>query len=183
VSLLHTFSRPAVLGSLLAVSVAGNMLLGGVIAGRIGAHAMHPPLTGRDFESRLPFIPEAERREMREQMRKSMPEMRKHWREMREMRESLARELARDTPDRATIERQLAAIRAESAAIQQTLHAGFVDMALKLEPEERKRMLDAMLEARAPGAHHRGPGPFGPHAGGPMAPPPPGSEPAGGEPP
>lgn len=177
-SFFDTLSRPAVLGSLLAVSVAGNMFLGGVLAGRIGAHAMHPPMLERDFESRLASVPEAQRREMRERMRKSMPDMRRHWREMRELRQGLAKELARETPDRATIEKQLAAIRQQSSAMQEALHAGFVDTVLGLSPAERKRMMDAMLHERGPGGPRRGAGPFGPRAGEPMPPPP-----APGEPP
>jgi uncharacterized membrane protein len=180
VSFISSLSRPVVLGSLLAVSVAGNMFLGGMLAGRFGGHAMHPPMIERDFESRLHFVPEAQRRAMRDQMRKDVPAMRKHWRRMHHLRESLAKELARETPDRATVEKQLAALRAESSAMQETLHRGFVDTVLKLAPDERKRMLDAMLIERGPGGPRHGPGPGGPgpgspgpRAGGSMPPPPP----------
>jgi uncharacterized membrane protein len=169
VSAIDSLARPAVLGTLLAASVAVNMFLAGTFAGRIGAHAMHPPMFEREFESRLRLVPEERRREMRAHMRAAMPALREHRRKMHELREELAGELARETPDRATIEKQLGAIREQSTAMQEALHKGFLDTMLELTPAERRRTMDAMLEERGPGGPHHGPGPggFRPRAGGP----------------
>jgi uncharacterized membrane protein len=154
VSLINTLARPAVLGALLAASVAGNLFLGGILAGRIGGHAMHPPLLERGLESKFGLLPEDQRRELRKQMREARPAMREHHRRMRELHEAIATELARDAPDRATLEQQFADVRQQSLAMQESLQAGFLDTALKLAPAERRRMLDAME-----GGRHRGHGP------------------------
>ena len=72
-SLMQSLKRPAVLGTLLAVSATINLFLGGILAGRIGAHAMHPPHFERDFESRLRAVPEERRRQIRDMLREGKP--------------------------------------------------------------------------------------------------------------
>jgi len=162
VSLMQTLKRPAVLGALLAVSAAGNLFLGGILAGRIGGHAMHPPRFERDFESRLRSVPEERRREIRNMLRQGKPAMRAQHEAMRELHESLAAELARDQPDRALLEKQMAEMRTRNLAMQEALQKSFLDTALALAPEERRQMLEAMQEQRERGWRRRPDGPGGP---------------------
>lgn len=150
-SLMQTLKRPAVLGTLLAVSATINLFLGGILAGRIGGHAMHPPRFERDFESRLRAVPEERRRQIRDMLREGKPAMRAQHEAMRELHESLAAELSRDQPDRALLERQMADMRTRKLAMQEALQKSFLDTALALAPEERRQMLDAMEEQRERG--------------------------------
>ena len=161
-SLLQSLKRPAVLGTLLAVSAAGNLFLGGILAGRIGGHAMHPPRFERDFESKLRSVPEERRREIRNMLRQVNPAMREQHEEMRELNASLAAELARDHPDRALLEKQMADMRTRNLAMQEALQKSFLDTALALAPKERRKMLDAMQQQRERGWRHRPDGADGP---------------------
>lgn len=169
-SLMQTLKRPVVLGTLLAVSAAGNLFLGGILAGRIGGHAMHPPRFERDFESKLRSVPEERRREIRNMLRQAKPAMRQQHEEMRELNESLAAELARDHPDRALLEKQMADMRTRNLAMQEALQKSFLDTALALAPKERRKMLDAMQQQRERGWHHRPDGPDGPQVPSPEEP-------------
>lgn len=178
-SLMQTLKRPAVLGTLLAVSAAGNLFLGGVLAGRIGGHAMHPPRFERDFESRLRAVPEERRREIHDMLRQGKAAVGAQHEAMRELHESLVTELTRDHPDRALLERQMTDMRTRKLAMQEALQKSFLDTALALAPEERREMLDAMQEQRKRGGWHRRSG--GP--GGPRAPRPDGPAPGSGMPP
>jgi len=171
VSVIDTLKRPALLGTLLAVSAAGNLFLGGILAGRISAHAIHPPRVERDFEATLRAVPEERRREIREQMRRNAPLMREHHARKRALFETIAAEFAREQPDRALLEKQLAELRAQSAAMQEALQKGFLDTALALPPEERRKMLEAMQQHGDRGWRGRLDGPGGPAGpGGPGGP-------------
>ncbi|MBP6381362.1 MAG: periplasmic heavy metal sensor [Pseudomonadales bacterium] len=145
-SVIDSLKRPAVLGTLLAVSVAGNLFLGGILAGRLGARAMHPPLFARDFEATLRGVPEERRLEMREHMRRNAPLVREHHERKRALFDAIAAEMAREQPDRALLETQMAELRARSAAMQEALHKGFLDTTLALAPAERRKMLEAMQQ-------------------------------------
>lgn len=145
-STIQKLARPGVLGALLAVSVAGNLFLGGVLAGRVGARAMHPPPFEREVDARLGFIPEARRMELRRHLLPPQGEMRRHHREMHALRKALAEELAREPPRRTQVERQLATLRERNAALQQRLHRRFVDTVLALPAAERRAMMDALLQ-------------------------------------
>ena len=64
-NIIDTLAKPRVLGVLLAVSVALNLLLIGSVAGRYSARLMHPPMMGGGFEAGLRFLPEGQRKELR----------------------------------------------------------------------------------------------------------------------
>jgi len=167
VKIITTLARPSVLATLLGLSVAVNLLLGGIVAGRVGGHLMHPPRFERGFEAGLPGVPEERRAQIRKHLRSAMPEMRERHEAMHELRQALAAELGRPEPDRAAIEQQLAAMRAQSASIQESLHAGFVDSVMDMAPQERKQMMEHMLRERGKRSHRRHPD------NGEMMPPPP----------
>jgi Spy/CpxP family protein refolding chaperone len=155
VKIFTTLARPGVLAVLLALSLACNLLLAGIVVGRIGGHMMHPPRFERGFESGLPDVPEERRAQIRKHLRSAMPEMRERHEAMRELRQALAAELGKPEPDRAAIEQQLAAMRAQSASIQESLHAGFVDTVMDMQPQERKQMMEHMLRERGKRNHRR----------------------------
>ncbi|HMV72904.1 MAG TPA: periplasmic heavy metal sensor [Pseudomonadales bacterium] len=162
---IQKLTRPAVLGTLLVVSVAGNLFLGGVLAGRVGARAMHPPAFEREVDARLGFVSWPRRLELRQRLLPPEAEMRRQHREMHALRMTLAEELAREQPRREQLEQALAALREHGLALQQQLHQRFVDTVLELPAAERRAMMDALLQSprgpeargRFDGRHHRRP--------------------------
>lgn len=151
--------RPAVLGALLAVSVALNLFLAGTLAGRAGARAMHPPPFARDVDARLGFLSREKRQELRRHLLPPRDEMLRHHREVRALQQELGTELAREPPRREELERELAALRELNMTMQQRLHRRFVDTVLELPPAERRAMMGALLAS--PGSAVHGPRRFG----------------------
>lgn len=161
----QTLRRPAVLATLLVVSLACNLFLAGTMVGRLGARAMHQPSFARDVDDRLRFMPDQRRSELRRHLLPPRTEMRRHYREVRALQQELAAELAHEPPRREVLERELARLRDLNTAMQQRLHERFVDTVLELPPGERGAMMDALLAPprspvgprRAAGKHHPGP--------------------------
>ena len=149
-NIIDTLAKPRVLGVLLAVSVALNLLLIGSVAGRYSARLMHPPMMGGGFEAGLRFLPEGQRKELRRQFHERMPEMRREQRALGSLHKELAFELSRAEPDRAAIEAKLRAIRDQVMKTQEALQASFIDTVLALPPEQRKPLIDEMLARRGP---------------------------------
>lgn len=168
-SLVDGLGKPRTLGVLLAIAVGINLLLVGVIAGRVSAGWMHPPQEGLRYGAGMNGMPGHPPRAMMRAMRDAMPDLREQQREMQRLHRNVAEELAKATPDRAALERSMAGIREKMSAMQQALQTAFLDVALKLPPEERREMLEEMSRMRH-GLRHHGPGPA---PGMPFDPPPP----------
>ena len=147
-NIIDTLARPRVLGVLLAISVAINLVLIGSVAGSYSARMMHPPMMSGGLESGLRFLPEGQRRELRRQFHEHMPDMRREHRALAQLHKQLALELSRAEPDRAAIEANLRATRDQVMKTQEALQASFIETVLALPPEQRKPMIDAMLERR-----------------------------------
>jgi uncharacterized membrane protein len=62
---------------------------------------------------------------------------------VREIRSEIMRLAAAPNPDRAALDARLAELRAESAAMQETVQAATYDALLALPPEDRARLADA----------------------------------------
>lgn len=153
---LRRLSRPRVLWMLLALSVAMNLFLGGMLSGRMGARVLHPMLFERDVEGHLGFVPRARRAELRRSLLPPEPAMRAYHREMHALRQALADELAHEPPRRQAIESGLAALRTRNMEMQQQLHQRFIDTVLTLPAAERQAMMEALLQpGRRGGAARR----------------------------
>ena len=90
-------SKPAALGTLFAVSLAGNLFLGGIVAGHFGASGMTPPplfAPGTDTLFRL--IPDRERRAMREHLHANHPEVMEAHRNLRKLHREISQELGKE---------------------------------------------------------------------------------------
>ena len=147
-NIIDTLARPRVLGVLLAISVAINLVLIGSVAGRYSARMMHPPMMAGGFESGLRFLPEGQRKELRRQFQEHMPEMLQERRALARLHKELALELSRAEPDRAAIEANLRATRTQVMKTQEALQASFIETVLALPPEQRKPLIEGMLERR-----------------------------------
>ena len=172
-------SRPAALGTLFAVSLAGNLFLGGIVAGHFGASRMTPPplfAPGTDTLFRL--IPDRERRAMREHLHANHPEVMETHRNLRKLHREISQELSREKPDRKLLEHKLAEVREGVELLEKSMHVAFLDTVLTLPTQERRRLLNEMRRQLPrgmpppPGGHGRPPG-SGPSAGdAPPGPPP-----------
>jgi uncharacterized membrane protein len=167
VSALDALTRPRTLAVLLAVSLGLNLFLAGGIAGRFSAGHRGEPgpspmlgLGGPGMDSGFRFIPREGREHMRSALRERRPGLRDEHEALRRLHREIADELRREAPDRALIERRFEEIRGKSLAIEQSLQAAFLDAALSMDPVERTRMLDEMLEHRGRPLRH------GPHGAG-----------------
>ena len=161
-SMLDGLGRQRTLGVLLAIAVAINMLLIGLIAGRISAGWMRPPSAAFGFDHGTPFFTAHYHDEMFRAVRAAMPDMRAQHHAMKKLHRQLAEELAKPQPDRALLEQHFGAIRAQMQATQQALHSAFLDTALKMPVAERREMLDNLrrhrrgmrMNVRPPGMVH-----------------------------
>lgn len=152
---LHRLARPRVLWTLLIVSVATNLFLGGMLSGRYGARALYPLLLERDVEGHLGFASHARRAELRRSLLPPEAEMRAYRQEMHALRRALAEELAQESPSRERLESGLAELRTHNMMMQERLHRRFIDTALALPVAERRALMDAMLRpAYRRGARH-----------------------------
>ena len=135
----------------LALSVAVNLLLGGILVGR----AFTKPHRG-DVAREVPALHAPEREERRGPLRKLY---REHGEEFREKRRAIgeAREAARtaleaEPFDRAALENALATLRKETVANQEIMHRQIVAAAENGSPEKRKELGHA-LERGGLGRH------------------------------
>jgi Heavy-metal resistance len=148
-SIIDSLSRPRTLGVLLAIAVAINLLLIGLVAGRISAGWMHPRPAVFNLERAVPFtVGQPHHGGMFFEMRKAMPEVREQHRTMRRLHRQIAQELAKPQPDRTLLDKHFAELRAQSQTIQQAFHASYLDALLKLPPDERRAMVEQMQQHR-----------------------------------
>ena len=189
---------------LLALSLAANVFIGGIVAGHMfGPHGFHHRGgPGRDvkFEERV-LSPEG-----RETVRAAFKEKREDLfasaREAKKLRAAISGAMGADPFDRARAEAAVAALQAHDAEQHRLIASIMIDAAEKLSPEDRKalaaaqlageramrgRMLRMMRDGRGPGGA-LGPGeppggPEGMEPDLPDAPPPDGRPQPGDDPP
>ena len=149
----------------LAISVAVNLLLAGIMVGRAFRHRPPPPPDGRDefgFRAERDDAAKSPAGDGRRGPLRGV--FREHGDALRDKRRSIgdARRTARaaleaEPFDRAALERALEALRKETTASQEIMHRAIADAAAKGPPEERKK-LGRALERPGVGRDGRGPG-------------------------
>ncbi len=127
----------------LIASVALNLFLAGVVAGRIGGEAAQGVRAKRSFEALLATLPEEKRGLVRRELRQVLPEVRRDLQAMQEARAAVAAEMARPQPDGAAIDRHFREVQARTTAMQEALQQAFKRAAAKLTVEERGALLEA----------------------------------------
>lgn len=131
----------------LALSVALNMFLLGVLVARIGL--MHRPPAGPH-----PVLFHAD-----EAFRGDEPRVKRilmahkegvttHWRAARDARRKVRAALEAEPFDRARLERELAGLREETQRSQEALHRAFLDLATEATPEQRRRLGRSLVFSR-----------------------------------
>jgi len=137
-------TNPKILGTLLAVSVAANLFLGGVIAGRFTGEAAQDLRAKRNVEAMLQPLPQDKRALVRKELRAAMPQVRQHFKALQEARARVAEELVKPEPDPAQLDRRFAEVQAQTTAIQAAFQQAFKRAAVSLTPEERRAVIEAL---------------------------------------
>jgi uncharacterized membrane protein len=127
----------------LATSVALNLFLAGVVAGRVGGQAAQGMQAKRNLEAMLAPLPEAKRDAVRRELRGVMPEVRRNLQAVNQARAALAEELTRPEPDGAVLERNFREVQTRTTATQQALQQAFKRAAADLTVEERRALIEA----------------------------------------
>jgi uncharacterized membrane protein len=144
--------NPRVLGVLLAVSVAANLFMGGVLAGRFAGQATQGSQSKRTFEAMLAPLPEEKRALVRNELRAAMPQLRRDHAALQEARAALAAELVKPSPDPAALDRGFAEVQARSTAIQAAFQQSFKRASASLSQEERRAVVEALARRSRPRA-------------------------------
>ena len=143
------------LSIVLAISVAVNLLLGGIMLGRAFRHRHQPPF---DVGEPPGMHAERDRRKgpLRDLFREHGDALREKRRSMGDARRTAREALEAEPFDRAALERALEGLRKETVASQEIMHRAIVEAAATGPPEERKKLGRALERPERDG---RGPGP------------------------
>ena len=137
-------TNPKILGTLLAVSVAANLFLGGMFAGRFTGEAAQDPRAKRNVEAMLQPLPQDKRALVRKELRAAMPQVRQHFKALQEASARVAEELVKPEPDPAQLDRRFAEVQAQTTAIQAAFQQAFKRAAVSLTPQERRAVIEAL---------------------------------------
>jgi uncharacterized membrane protein len=140
-------ASPRTLGVLLAVSLAVNLFLGGVVAGRTTGEAVQAK---RNFDAILAPLPDAKRALVRKEFRAALVDVRKDHQAAQAVRAQLAAEIAKPAPDPATLDRQFAELQRRTTAMQGAMQQAFKRAAMQLTQEERQAVIDSLTRRARP---------------------------------
>ncbi len=137
----------------LIVSLAGNLILAGFIAGKVYGGSQWWPAAdhSRTFRFPLGALPRERRAEFRAELRRNLDGS---WKHLRQTQRAVAVAAGREQFDRAALEGALLRFRTELQTSQEKAHASLVDLMNSMTPDERRRA------ARAMQRHARGPRPL-----------------------
>jgi uncharacterized membrane protein len=134
------------LAALLAVSLALNLFLGGVLAGRFTGQATQESPTRRSIQAMLAPLPDDKRALVRKELAVEMPRVREQFAALQKARASLAEEIVRPAPDQAALESRFAEVRERTAGIGAALQQAIARALPSLTQEERRAMVQALAQ-------------------------------------
>lgn len=137
-------TREKKLGVLLAVSVAANLFLGSIIAGRWIGERSQSAQAAHALRELVAPLPVEKRAIVLKEVRAVMPQIRQSFEGLQAARAAMGAEFAKPTLDQPAIDRHFAEIRARTTAIQAQLQAAFGRAAASLTQAERSAVLEAI---------------------------------------
>jgi uncharacterized membrane protein len=140
------------LAALLVVSLAANLFLGGVLAGRFTGQVAQESQTRRSIQAMLAPLPEAKRELVRKEIGVAMPRVRMHFAALQEARAALAEEMVKPAPDGVALERGFSAVQAHTTAIGTELQRAIVRAMPALTQDERRALVQALATRQRGGA-------------------------------
>ena len=139
------------LATLLALSLAANLFLGGVLAGRLTGQAVQESQTRRSIQAMLAPLPEAKRELVRKEIRAAMPRVREQFAALQAARAALAEEMVKPAPNTAALERGFADVQARTLAIGSALQQALLRALPSLTQEDRRDMVQALAKRQRAG--------------------------------
>ena len=139
----------------LALSIAVNLLLAGIFAGRAFHRRPPPPERGMALRGE----PDGRRAPLRGLLREHGDELREKRRAIGEARRTARTALEAEPFDRGALERALEALRKETGESQAIMHRAIVEAASKGSPEERRKLGRALDRSALGDDVPRRPGP------------------------
>ena len=132
--------------TLLAVSVAANLFLGGVLAGRYTGQAAQESPSRRGLQAILALVPEDKRPLVAKHFRAAAPELRRDFAALQAARAALAEELVKPAPDTAALERSFAEVRRLTTAVQAAYQEALLRVVPSLSQNERRAVVQALAK-------------------------------------
>lgn len=132
------------LATLLAASLAANLFLGGVLAGRFSGQAAQESQTRRSMQAILALLPEDKRPLVAKEFRAAAPELRREFTALQAARAALAEELVKPAPDTAALERGFAEVRRRTTAVQAAYQQALLRTVPALTQEERRGVVKGL---------------------------------------
>ena len=127
-------------GALIIVLIAGNLIMGATLVGINLQRHFHPfSVPAKNIKA----LPPAERKTIHLIAKQESPPLRRTLKEARAARDSLAVYLASPDYNRAEAQRRFDDLRIKTAQSQLIVQTMFLDMADKLSPADRAKLLDA----------------------------------------
>ena len=138
--------------ALLVASLALNLFLGGILAGRITGQAAGESQTRRSLQAMLAPLPDAKRELVRKELGAAMPSVHEQFAALQKARAALAEEMVKPLPDSAALERGFADVQTHTTAIGTALQQAMVRALPLLTQEERRAMVQALAQRQSGGA-------------------------------
>ena len=129
---------------LLVASLAANLFLGGMVAGRITGDVTQGSQTQRSIRAMLAPLPDAKRELVRREIDAALPQVRQQLAALQKARAALAEEIGKPTPDSGALERGFAAVRSHTVEIGAELQRAIMRALPGLTQEERRALLRAL---------------------------------------
>jgi uncharacterized membrane protein len=137
------------LATLLAVSLAANLFLGGMLAGRITGQKGQESHIRQNIRAMLAPLPEEKRALVRKEIATEMPRVREQFAALQQARARLAEEMVKPAPDPAALQRGFAEVQAHTMAIGTALQLAIQRALPLLTQEERRAMAQALARREA----------------------------------
>jgi Spy/CpxP family protein refolding chaperone len=128
-----------IVGGILLVSIALNVTLGAMLSGKyFQEHQQRVEVVMQ----KIVTLPEPERAKAKAVFLQAVPELRNGIREIRQARKEVRHYVASDSYSRAEAEKRLTDLRVKTTALQLAAQKMMLDIADKLPPEQRARLLE-----------------------------------------
>jgi uncharacterized membrane protein len=137
---------------LLVASLAANLFLGGMLAGRFTGQATQDSPTRRSIQAMLAPLPEAQRALVRKEIRIEMPKVREQFAALQAARAALAQEMVKPAPDADELKRGFAEVQTRTAAIGGLLQQAILRALPSLNQEQRRAMVEALARRERGGS-------------------------------
>jgi uncharacterized membrane protein len=130
-------------GGIIAVSIAGNLVLGAMLIGINMQRHFHPFSVAM---KKIKDLPPDERTALRAIAKQEAPTLRRSLKAARASRLDLAAYIASPGYNRAEAQKRFDDLRVKTAQSQLLAETMFLDMADKLPPQDRTKLLDAQAK-------------------------------------